>query len=212
MNQNTARPYRMRKRLDDVEETRQRIIEAAVELHGTVGPVKTTFSAVADLAGVQRSTVYRHFPDEEALFGACTSHWLARHPWPNPDEWRSAADPYERLGRGLRRLYRYYEANEQMISNSFRDIHLMPAFVGEFMNAQLRGMHEVLVEAWPEDARDPELGVAVFHALDFRTWQSLTAQGLTADAAAELMTAMVAGGFQVRAAARSAPGGPSAAR
>lgn len=196
----TARPYRMRKRLEDVEETRQRIVDAAVELHGTVGPVKTTFSAVADLAGVQRSTVYRHFPDEEALFGACTSHWLARHPWPDPDEWRQVADPYERLGRGLRRTYHYYEANEQMISNSYRDIHLMPAFVGEFMNAQLRGMHEVLVGAWPEDARDHALSVAVSHALDFRTWQSLTAQGLTPDAAAQLMTSMVVGSVQLRAA------------
>ena len=72
-----ARSYRMGKRLEDVEETRRRIVEAAVELHGTVGPLHTTFSGVAAEAGVQRSTVYRHFPDEAALFGACTSHWFA---------------------------------------------------------------------------------------------------------------------------------------
>ena len=84
MKQDTTatRPYRMRKRLEDVEETRRRIVEATVELHGTVGPANTTYAGVAALADVQRSTVYRHFPDEEALFGACTSHWFARHPWP----------------------------------------------------------------------------------------------------------------------------------
>lgn len=200
MSDDTAtRPYRMRKRLEDVEETRQRIVDAAVELHGTVGPAKTTFSAVADLAGVQRSTVYRHFPDEAALFGACTSHWLARHPWPNPDAWRQETDPVARLALGLRRLYGYYDANEQMISNSVRDMDLMPAFVGEYMRAQVRGIHEVLVEAWPAAVRRRELTVAVSHALDFRTWQSLTAQGLTTDESAGLMTSMVEGAAHSKA-------------
>jgi AcrR family transcriptional regulator len=201
MNETTGRPYRMRKRLEDVEETRQRIIDATVELHGSVGPINTTFSAVADRAGVQRSTVYRHFADEEALFGACTSHWLAGHPWPDPDEWRLHTDPLERLGHGLQRIYAYYEANQQMISNSFRDIEVMPAFVGEFMRAQLRTMHGVLMEAWPPGAHNHELAVAISHALDFRTWQSLTEHGLSPDAAAQLMAAMVAGGRLAPAAA-----------
>lgn len=191
MTEQTTRPYRMRKRLGDVEETRQRIVDAAVALHSSVGPAKTTFSAVADLAGVQRSTVYRHFPDEEALFGACTSHWLASHPWPAPEDWRSASAPDDRLGRGLRELYGYYAANEAMISNSFRDIEVMPAFVGTFMKAQLTGMHDMLIAAWPAKTRGRDLSAAIMHALDFRTWQSLTSYGLSTDDAARLMTAMV---------------------
>ena len=186
------RRYRMRKRQEDVGETRARIVNAAVELHGSVGPQHTTFSAVAERAGVQRSTVYRHFSDEEALFGACTSHWLAGHPWPRPDRWREEADPAERLGRGLRDLYVYYEENEQMIANSFRDIALMPAFVGEFMRAQLQAMHAALLEPWPGQGDDRRLSAAVSHALDFRTWQSLTGAGLTSKDAASLMSAMVA--------------------
>lgn len=192
-----SRSYRMRKRREDIEQTRQRIVDAAVELHGTVGPINTTFSAVAERAGVQRSTVYRHFSDEAALFGACTSHWLAGHPWPRPDDWRTESDPVARLERGLSELYSYYDANTQMLANSFRDFDVMPAFVGEFMRAQLRGIHTALVEAWPDDARD-HVSMAVGHAIDFRSWQSLSSQSLTAEAAARLMTSMVAGSVQAR--------------
>lgn len=185
-----ARRYRMQKRLEDVEETRRRIVEATVELHGTVGPIHTTISGVAERARVQRSTVYRHFPDEEALFGACTSHWFARHPWPRPDDWRTESDGSARLERGLGELYRYYEANEAMMSNSFRDIAIMPAFVGESIRAQLDNMHAALVEPW--HSRDHRLEVALRHALDFRTWQSLASHGMRPGSAAELMTTMIA--------------------
>jgi len=187
-----SRPYRMGKRLEEVEATRRRIVEATVELHGTVGPSHTTVSGVADMAGVQRSTVYRHFPDEEALFSACTSHWFARHPWPRPDDWRIDTDGAARLERGLGELYRYYDENQQMMFNSFRDIAIMPAFVGENLRAQLENMHTALVEPWgrPDDQR---LQIAVRHALDFRTWMSLASNGLAPGRASELMTAMVVG-------------------
>lgn len=179
----------MRKRLEDVEETRRRIVEAAVDLHGSVGPANTTFSAVAELADVQRSTVYRHFPDEEALFGACTSHWLARNPWPRAADWREHADPLRRLGVGLRDLYRYYESNRSMIANSFRDIEVMPSFVGEMMRAQLTEMHEVLTEGW--EHADPRLGAVVAQALDFRAWSALDDAGLDPVEAADVMAEMI---------------------
>lgn len=186
------RSYRMGKRLDDVEGTRRRIVEATVELHGTVGPQHTSISAVAERAGVQRSTVYRHFPDEDALFGACTSHWFARHPWPRTDEWRVDTDGATRLQRGLSELYRYYDDNRQMMSNSLRDIAIMPTFVGENLRAQLENTHAALVEPWdrPDDQR---LQIAVRHALEFPTWISLASNGLSPDRASELMTAMIVG-------------------
>ena len=183
----------MRKRREDIEETRQRIVEAAVELHGSVGPARTTFSAVAERAGVQRSTVYRHFPDEEALFGACTSHWLATHPWPPPTAWEVIADPAGRLERGLRDLYRYYDANREMLANSLRDIEVMPAFVGEFMRAQIEAIHDALLAPWPDDAGRGQLAAALSLATDFRGWQSLDDAGLEPDEAASLAARMVGG-------------------
>ncbi len=188
----SSRRYRMRKRREDIEETRQRIVDAAVELHGSVGPAHTTFSAIADRAGVQRSTVYRHFADEEALFGACTSHWFAGHPWPTPSTWEAVADPAERLDRTLRDLYRYFDVNQEMLGNSYRDIEVMPAFVGELLRAQTGAMHATLMAPWPADANRDRLAAAVALALDFRAWQSLYDAGLEAEAAAEMMAEMVA--------------------
>lgn len=188
----SPRPYRMRKRREDIEETRQRIVEAAVRLHGSVGPARTTISAVAEEAGVQRSTVYRHFEDEAALFGACTSHWLAEHPWPRPADWVAIEEPRARLVHGLREVYGYYQANEAMLANSYRDIEVMPPFVGELMRAQVEAMHTTLVEAWPGGRGQRDLRVAVRVALDFRTWQSLAGAQMEPRAAAELMASMVA--------------------
>jgi AcrR family transcriptional regulator len=183
----------MGKRKQEIEETRRRIVEAAVELHGSVGPAGTTISGVAERAGVQRSTVYRHFEDEQALFGACTSHWLARHPWPRPDAWRERADPKERLGRALAELYGYYDANRDMLGNSYRDIDIAPPFVGEMMREIVAEIHRTLAEPWTGVLPEQWHQVAIGHAVDFRTWQTLDSLGVPADEAAELMTAMVSG-------------------
>ena len=96
-NENTKRSYRMGRRAELQEQTRQRITEAAVELHGTLGPARTSVTAVAERAGVERATVYRHFPDERALFLACSSHWRAANPAPDPAAWAAIADPDLRL-------------------------------------------------------------------------------------------------------------------
>jgi AcrR family transcriptional regulator len=99
------RRYRKRRRAELEAQTRLRITEAAVELHGSVGPARTTISAVADRAGVQRATVYRHFRDEDALFEACSSHWMAQHPLPDAVAWSAIEDPDERLRTALHELY-----------------------------------------------------------------------------------------------------------
>src|ERR1700704_1062818 len=102
------RPYRKKRRAELQERTRRRITESAVELHGTLGPSRTSMSAVAARAGVRRSTLYRHFPDEAALFAACTAHWGEANPPPDLDGWASIAEPEERLRSGLADLYAYY--------------------------------------------------------------------------------------------------------
>jgi AcrR family transcriptional regulator len=189
--QSSSRRYRMGKRREDVEETRQRIVDAAVELHGSVGPAQTSISAIAELAGVQRSTLYRHFADEVAVFGACSSQWFEDHPWPAASPWEAVADPVERLGVALRELYEYYDVNRAMLGNVHRDIAAMPPFVEELMRAQVSATHEALMAPWRADADREQLGPALWLAIDFRAWQSLDEAGLTAEAAAELMTSLV---------------------
>src|SRR5881628_2229582 len=100
----TSRSYRLKRRAERMEETRRLIAAAAVELHGSVGPSATTITAIAERAGVQRLTVYRHFPDQLSLFRACVRHGLEIHPGPDPAKWTAIEDPDERLRRGLREL------------------------------------------------------------------------------------------------------------
>src|SRR4029453_13946377 len=116
-----SRQYQQRKRAEQQDETRLRITEATVDLHGSVGPSRTTVSAVAERAGVQRATVYRHFPDERALFAACSAHWRAPNPRPDPASWAAMEDPQARTRRALAELYAYYGRTEQMLANLIRD-------------------------------------------------------------------------------------------
>src|SRR3954452_12985814 len=116
-----ARKYELKKRAERQDETRIRIVEAAIDLHTTIGPVRTSVSAIAERAGVQRHTYYRYFPDERSLGLACSGLYAQRNPLPDPGPWREIRDPGERLRRGLEELYEYYERNEPMLSNITRD-------------------------------------------------------------------------------------------
>lgn len=161
-------------------ETRRRITEAAVELHGTIGPARTTMSAVAERAGVQRHTVYRHFPTDADLFQACSMHFTAANPWPELEPLREIADPRERLELALDRLYAHYERTEPMFSNVLRDAELVDAVrptlepMAEYQAATV----ENLVKGWSIRGRRRDvLRAALQHAVDFTTWRSLASDG-----------------------------------
>src|ERR1700741_1397047 len=110
-------PYRMKKRAELEEQTRLRITESAVALHEELGPARASISAIAERAGVRRSTVYRHFPDEEALFAACSAHWGAANPPPDPQPWTAIEDPAERTETALSELYAFYGRTEGMFTS-----------------------------------------------------------------------------------------------
>jgi AcrR family transcriptional regulator len=189
------RPYRMKARAEAEAQTRQRITESAVELHGSLGPARTSMSAVAEHAGVRRSTLYRHFPDERALFGACSAHWAAEHPLPDIESWAEVGDPAERLQLALGELYDFYRGGEEMLTNLFRDRIVVPV-VGELMGAYdqfLAAAADVLLagRGIRGGARRRTLA-AIGHALEFSTWRSLTnGQDLDDSEAADLMSRLV---------------------
>src|SRR6185503_20231999 len=124
---NETRKYTKRRRAESEQETRQRITEAAMNLHGSIGPARTTISAVADRAGVQRATVYRHFPDEESLFAACSGHYMALNPPPDPEAWAEETDHSARLRRALTETYSFFRRTEPMLSNVLRDAPVVEA-------------------------------------------------------------------------------------
>jgi AcrR family transcriptional regulator len=191
----TKRPYRKRRRAQLEAETRLRITEAAVDLHGSVGPARTTISAVAERAGVQRATVYRHFPDGDALFDACSSHWMAQHPLPDPIAWAAIENSDQRLRVALSELYHWYEHGEHMLENTSRDIALVPALRPsmEAFAGWLQGAADAILRSRPEHgARRRRLRATVGHALAFETWRSLVhEQHLSEREAIELMLELV---------------------
>jgi AcrR family transcriptional regulator len=178
----SKRNYRMRERAFSQERTRQRIVEAAAALHGSVGPKETSVSAVAREAGVQRLTVYRHFPDEASLFRACSSHWLSENPPPDPAAWQRLPDAGERSAAALDALYAYYRATEYMWSLVYRDRDEVPA-MGESLSefeAWLDAIRDDLASAWHPRGRKPKILMATIgHVLRFETWHSLAGLGLS---------------------------------
>jgi AcrR family transcriptional regulator len=191
-----SRPYRMQRRAESQEQTRLRITASAVELHGTLGPSHTSISAVAAHAGVRRSTVYRHFPNEAALFDACNAHWAAANPPPDLGAWAAIDDPDERLRVAVMELYAFYARTERMLDNLFRDEP-----TNELVQERFTAFHGYI-----DAARDTlmagrklrgtarrRMHAALGHAIAFSTWKSLARdEGLDRDDTAALIRAFVA--------------------
>src|SRR5215204_1067879 len=142
-----TRTYKLKRRAEQQAETRQRIVEAAVELHSSVGPALTTISMVAERAGVQRHTLYAHFPDERSLLLACSGLAAERDPLPDADPWRAIADRRERLRIGLRALYDWYGRNAERAACVLRDaeVHALTKEISQMrMGPFMRAYREVL--------------------------------------------------------------------
>jgi AcrR family transcriptional regulator len=190
------RPYRKRQRARQEEQTRLRITEAAVELHRTIGPARTTVKEIAERAGVGRMTVYNHFRSDDELLAACSSHYMAGHPPPEPAALRGIDDPDARLDTGLRSLYAWYRETRDMTGNALRDAPLVPA-----LDAVMKDRYWPLVEATADalasgrrlrGARRERVRAALRVALDFGTWRTLIEGGLDDAQAAGLAAHFVA--------------------
>jgi len=167
-----------------------------MQLHEELGPKNTTISAVAERAGVQRLTVYRHFPDETALFQACTSHWLTLNPPPNPDGWARIEGGVARCRAALMALYGYFRTTRSMWRVAYRDVEQVPALQGPMAEiaAYLSSVADGLAEPFGASKPPPhEIAVTLRHAVQFASWASLADQGLTDDEAADLVCAWLNG-------------------
>jgi AcrR family transcriptional regulator len=190
------RAYRKRRRAEHEAQTRGQITEAAVKLHGTVGPARTTITGIAAEAGVQRATVYRHFPDLESLFMSCSAYWASRNPPPDPDSWRRIDGAEKRLRHALTEVYDWYAWADPMLTNIFRDAPLVPASAraGANFERHFEALHAALMHGRRTRGRArARVDGAIGHALEFGTWRSLThTQDLDTGEAVELMIALVA--------------------
>ena len=196
------RPYRMKRRAELEEQTRRRITESAVALHKELGPARTSISAIAERAGVRRSTVYRHFPDDDALFAACSTHFRAANPPPDPHAWAAIEDPAARTEAALRELYAFYGRTQGMYGSLLRDEPLVPIVQRRLRDfyGYLRTIQDVLIAGRGLRGRAAaRTRAAIGHALAFPTWHSLTRdQGLADDDAVTLMCLLVEGTARAR--------------
>jgi AcrR family transcriptional regulator len=182
-----TRQYELKLRAERQDETRQRIVDATIELHKTIGAAQTTISEIAKRAGVGRVTVYRHFPDEETLFFACSSHYFSQHPFPDIDRWHQIADPQARLRTGLRETYAWHAENRQMIAMALAEARELPMMAPyhDFWDKAA----EALTAPWRlRGRRRSELKAMIALALSFDTHRTLThEQQLTQGRSIELM-------------------------
>jgi AcrR family transcriptional regulator len=188
-----ARKYELKKRAERQEETRRRIVEAAIQLHRTKGPARTTFSDIAALAGVQRHTLYRYFPDERQIGLACSGLHFELNPPPDPAEWAEIEDPGRRLRAGLEALYSWYERNEDMFGCVLRDAEVDPLTreLFELRGAEPMGRIAGALSQGLGKSRRVQAALAL--ALDFHAWRRLCSSGLGASEAADLMAGAVLG-------------------
>lgn len=181
-----ARSYRLYKRAEAQDETRQRIVDTAIELHQTIGPAATTFSEIARRAGVGRVTVYRHFPDENTLARACSGHYFAQHPAPEPARWDSITEPVERLRHALTDIYRYHRATEAMITRALADSREHPVMTPYHAHWQ-RTADALTAPFHARGRRRTLLRAAIGLAISFDTWRALVRDhGLNEDQAVDV--------------------------
>jgi AcrR family transcriptional regulator len=189
------RKYELKQRAERQEATRLRIVEAAVALHEAVGGAGATITAIAERAGVGRPTVYRHFPDERALYAACTQHYFAANPPPDPTVWTDVPDPHERLETALREVYTFFQRNEGILTRADQDVHSDPVLAEVLAPyaAYWTTIGDILLCGWDASHEpDPMRKAAIGLALAFSTWRVLTReQGLDTDRAVALMLALV---------------------
>ena len=187
----SGRKLQLRARAARQAETRNRIVAATVALHEELGPIHTTITAIAARAGVERLTVYRHFPDEESLLGACTQHFFTEHPAPDPASW-TPPDFVQRVRLGLAEIYRYWESIQAMASSVLRDHEIDAERAGGgIVNFTARVRDALLPDPATHDANDL-VRAAIGHAVHFYTWRSLVRdQNLTTPQAVALMTSLI---------------------
>jgi AcrR family transcriptional regulator len=193
---NEKRRYELKARAESQQRTRERIVQATMELHKEVGPAKTTVAEIARRAGVQRLTVYNHFPEEAELFAACQAHWRGLHPLPDVSEVLALGDPIERVREVLRHSYDWYRRTAAMAEKVQRDRGAVPpldALLARTSDARLAQLAEQLSGGFGARGRRAEkLRALIRLALDFWTWRGLTREGLDDNDAAELMSETIA--------------------
>lgn len=193
------RSYKLKKRAKRQAEVHRRITLAAVHLHRTVGPARTTMNAIAEHAGVRRATVYNHFPTDYELIDACSSHWMTENPPPDISAWAEISDPQKRALKAFEEMYDYFEREQEMLGHVLRDTHLIEALekiVQQKWEPFIEQIVSILNNGWTntdDDSVIKKINATLRVALNFFTWQNLRTSGLSNKEAAAQVVQWVEG-------------------
>jgi AcrR family transcriptional regulator len=192
-NDSSNRHYRLGKREGSMAATRLRIVQATLDLHSTIGPSKTTIASIAERAGVQRHTVYHHFPNLDSLFEACTLHGMETTGMPVGTAWSSIPDAVTRTRVGLREVVAWYRRNQGMLDRVLADADPDASDADDPFTARMRTLFALLRAPWRVARKDRPVADAVLaHALAYETWRSLSSAGIPDDQVVELLVGWVA--------------------
>lgn len=188
------RRYRSPKRAEAVEQTRRRILEATMELHGEQGILATSWEDIARRAGVSLATVYRHFPSLNELVPACgalTDAYIQPPPADlAPTLFAGAATLAERIKRLVGELSAFYERAAPAFIGVRREAHVLEP-LREWLEERDRAQ-EALVREALRPADPDERTVQVVQALTgFLTWQALVEAGVPREAAPGILRKLV---------------------
>jgi AcrR family transcriptional regulator len=185
----------MDKRAEAAGETRQRIVEATVALHGSQGIFGTSWKDIARAADVSVGTVYKHFASLEELVPACGELLMQRIRPPAPGDADGvigdASDREERLRRVANALFEFYERGGDHLEIDLRERKL-PA-----MREWEQYLRDVVSHFVRRALDDPGLEEEVVQAIaalcDFPTFRSMRRRGITLEGAVAHTVAMAAG-------------------
>jgi len=181
--------YELKARGERMSQTRERIVESTLRLHTTLGPAHTSISAIAAAAGVQRHTVYNHFPRERDLYAACGGLFAQRNPLPSVEPWAEIAGPAARINSALLEVYEFFRLHERELTPIVRDMPLMPQLVGKRFAPYRASAVAAITDGWElRGRRGARVRALLDTALRFDTWRALARDsGLTDEDAAATM-------------------------
>lgn len=170
------RRYTRHRRDAAMAETRRRIVEATVALHAEHGAARTTYAMIAARADVAVPTVYKHFPDLTALFGACTSHAGRGAPALGPELFDGIDDTADRLRALASALFARHRALAPWLRWSQHEAALIPelgSFHARTRDEHLRFIRDALSPRF--GSRPPEALIGLVEILTrYSAWETLT--------------------------------------
>jgi AcrR family transcriptional regulator len=189
----SPRRYKLGRRAETADETRQRLVEATFALHTEQGVHATSMKQIAERAGVSVGTVYHHFPTYDDAVNACDQHVARTYPLPTAAILDGVTAPAERV----RRLVAEYFAHYARIPwfEHIRAEPNPPPPVAAFIKYEESNRAALMREALKPTKIDPRQARSAAALIDIAVYSALRRAGFSTAAAAEEVAGFILARF-----------------